>query len=67
MRLFTDRSAMELFEEGKEFFAENKPLVNESNLIIIEVKDAVKLDVQYEKDGVIVYKVKPEMVIGLED
>lgn len=63
MRLFTDRSAMELYEENKEFFAEDKPLVGESNLVIIEVSDSVKLDIHWEKDGVKLYKVKPEYVL----
>jgi len=66
MRLFTDRSMMELFESGKEFFAENKQLVGESELVVIEVNNSVKLDIQYEKDGVVVYKVKPEHVIKVE-
>lgn len=66
MRLFTDRSMIELYEENKEFFAESSPLVGESELVIINVSDSVKLDIQHEQDGVKVYKVKPEYVTGLE-
>lgn len=65
MKLFTDCSMMELYETGKEFFAENKPLVGESNLVIIEVSDSVRLDIQWEKDGIQVFKVKPEYVLSV--
>lgn len=65
MKLFTDCSMMELYEAGKEFFAENKPLVGESNLVIIEVSDSVRLDIQWEKDGIQVFKVKPEYVLSV--
>jgi len=65
MILFTDSSSLELYEEGKMFFAESKPLTGESDLFIIKVDTAVELQIQYEKDGLKVYSVSPEQVIQI--
>lgn len=66
--LWTCEMGKELYEEGKSFFAENKRIYDDEDTEAYQlgVEDIVKLQVQYEKDGVTVYNVKPEQVFNIK-
>lgn len=66
LKLFTDSSSLDLYNTGLPFFAENTPLTDAEDLLIIEVPNEVKLQIQYEKDGLQVYQVYPEQVISIQ-
>lgn len=65
MELYTDSVGIELYSENKDFFATNKPTdtTGDELDVLIDVEDAVSLQIHYEKDGIEVYNVKPKQVL----
>lgn len=66
-KLFTDRCGLERLSEGKFFFGEDSPLTTESDLFIINVESAVLTQIQYEADGVKVYRIEASQVLSQDE
>jgi len=67
--LYTCLSGQELYSENKDFYAETAILDSvDTEVYEVEVDKVgymVELQIQYETDGVKVYKIKPEQVLSI--
>ena len=66
VKLFSCKVSIDLYNSGLYFFAEDKPLVEASEIAVIEVEDTVLTQIHCETNGVKIYKVHPNQVMTLE-